>query len=463
MRINDTRADSGSSTEWALPHVKPVVVAAPHHDDPKEEVDGDTGSSTEFTDPVTTTSPSVGEEDKDGEHHERLVEQEPAFQAAALVNHDEQVMARNETMETTPLPPMVEELPPKTLPSPPRSTSAKTAWRARLHQRLYQRSHEEALLHRAFESSRVNPNELILITGASGMGKTRLAKAMCRLAFEEDGYFILGKFDQLRQAAPYTAFVHAFADFTNQVLHRGDEEAERMRHAIQDAIGTETSVLTGMLPALEQIVGSSPSDQQQGPANNGGALQRFVFVIRMFIRSLCSPERPLVLVLDDLQYADMCSLDLLYSIASDPRIQGLVLVATCDDAVQPDSYLASRLRDLEDRTDSKITNIQLSPFSQSDIYFVIRDSLLLDEHDCEVLSALVHLQTQGNTLYVIEYLKWMQESEVLEWDGPTEQWMLDKDEVNSMMEKKCCEKCDFMLNMLRELPKPHQEVLKVSA
>ena len=341
------------------------------------------------------------------------------------------------------------------------NTMSELSWRKRLQSTLYQRNHEQELLQRAFESSRIKSNELILIHGPSGVGKTRLAKSLQPLLSKNEGYFILGKFDQLRRAAPYPAFVHAFTDFTQQVKDRGPEEIESVRQAIVNAIGAETSVLTGMIPALEQVLGSPESNNER--VNTGDALQRFVVVFRMFIRSLCSPEKPLLLVLDDLQYADLCSLDLLYSIASDAENKGLVLLATCDDSVHPDAYLTNKLRDLESRGDSRIVKIPLSVFSKQQVRGIVGDVFSLNENDSTFMSELAYNQTQGNIFYLIEYLTRLHQNNILMWNPNDVRWVVHKEEAKTTWMSGSSKSFDNLLDIMKGLPSRHQDVLKVSA
>jgi predicted ATPase len=177
--------------------------------------------------------------------------------------------------------------------------------------------------------------EMILLSGPSGSGKTRLARTLQEPVIEQaHGYFLSGKFDKLNLAspAPYTGFGAAFGEFATAVQRRGVDELQRVRSSIQKALGSEASVLTRMIPGLEPLCGpceirrpstaattagaggDGRSDQStasstdvptKAQANKASAeaIKRFVFVFRTFLRAVATPQRPMVLLLDDIHFA----------------------------------------------------------------------------------------------------------------------------------------------------------------
>jgi AAA ATPase domain len=190
------------------------------------------------------------------------------------------------------------------------------AWRQHLKTCLenHSRDHREqaALLLSTFHQLRLRRNEesvearqeLLLLTGPLGSGKTRLAKTLQKPVCEGlGGYFLTGKFDRLQRPAPYTAFVSAFAEFTNMVLSRGETEIARMRKAIRQEVGDEFGVLTRIIPSLKQICGECPCSYVNNEAKADDALQRFVFVFRNFLRAISCSEHPVVLFFDNIHWA----------------------------------------------------------------------------------------------------------------------------------------------------------------
>jgi predicted ATPase len=342
---------------------------------------------------------------------------------------------------------------------------ATPCWQTHLQQKLYDRSEEQVLLQRSFQvmQKKTHNAMLLLITGPSGTGKTRLAKTLKEPVTEKGGYFLTGKFNQSCRPEPYTAFVSALTEFTHMVMERGDKATASVSKAIHEAVGSDICVLTSMIPGLERILGRTTADESTSStkAKASDAISRFVYVFRKFMRAVCSPDQPMVLLLDDLQWADPCSLDLLMSVVTDTGNEGIVLVATCRDNVSPSDYLSRKLREMEDKDNVGITNISLSDLSETVIATVVSNALALSQEESAALGGIVCRQTQGNVFYMIEFLRWLQSSDLLYYDHISGSWKWDEDEIHLTIN--VCQVGDFLVDQLEQLPGDVKEVLKVVA
>lgn len=336
-----------------------------------------------------------------------------------------------------------------------------TAWRRKLQEKVYERHEEQALLRVHFQKTQKKHDTamFLLISGAVGTGKTRLANTLKEPVETLQGYFLTGKFDQLCRPEPYTAFCMAFTEFTALVVERGDQAIATVRNAIHAAVGNEVSVLTSMIPSLERIVGRTNDSGSKAKADN--AIQRFVFVFRMFMRAVCSPEQPMVILVDDLQWADPCSLDLLMSLVADTRNEGLVLVGTCRDNIAPSSYLSAKLREMEDKNHVEITSISLQNFTEESVVSVLSNTLSLSHEKSVALGGIVFRQTQGNIFYVIEFIHWLQEGDLLSYDPDSASWSCDDEEIGLTINTR--KVGDFLVDKLEQLPPDMKEVLKAAA
>jgi predicted ATPase len=343
---------------------------------------------------------------------------------------------------------------------------ASLVWREHLQEKLFHRSEEQASVVCCYEAMLSEPeaSTFLLVTGPIGTGKTRLVKhALQQRVQDQGGYYLRGKFDQLRRPEPYRGFVSAFTEFTSQVVERGPEAVTAMSEAIYNAVGDECCVLISMIPALERILGDRKCDSNYSKADD--AIQRFVFVFRMFMRAVSSREQPMVLLLDDLHWADPCSLDILSIIVTDLKNnQGLLVIGTCDgnDVMSNDSYMSRKLRELEKSGSATITQVSIQNLQQGEVNHFIGNALQLPRlEQAEDLGAIVIGQTNGNLFYIIEFIRWLQDSGLLLFDGESGSWVWDADEIRMTID--LCQVGDFLNDKLEQLPVEMRDVLKVAA
>ena len=235
-----------------------------------------------------------------------------------------------------------------------------------LHGYLYGREKERHILMEHFErvTKKNEPSiELMLITGKSGMGKTTLA--MC-LEECHKAKFVKGKF-HIRQAATYDAFSEAMSELIQKISSGKDApQMNATRQKVRDAIGEEAGLISTLIPELADFVGQT--DRKGNKLVGPEALIRFKTVFCRLISAMTSPEEPVILFLDDLQWAEKESLELLSSLLIDTSIRGLVIVGACrDNEISIDDDLAVALRDLEDNHGLRVTQVPLSGLSKKDV------------------------------------------------------------------------------------------------
>jgi len=339
-------------------------------------------------------------------------------------------------------------------------------WLCQLQYRLYSREEEEAMLLKSylqsrrsasFRSSRNSMAELCLISGAAGLGKTRLARTLQAPVEEECGYFLPAKFDQVRQARPTRVFSDAFTEFTHKVLARGEEAIEATRRDITEALGDELDVLLMGCPVLERIVGK-PNREVQFTCQMA---KRFVFALQDLVGAVCTAQTPMVLLFDDLQWLDCCSCKLLKAFLSCNQNRHLYIVGTCDDSVGPHSPVSGLLRELEDENRRQIFHVEVVQKPCSIIKEIIVEAVPMPEGRFDALGKLVCAQTQGNPLYIVEFLRWLSDEKLLEYDAAKGTWILYDCDVRLSIN--ACRLGDFLVDKLEQLPRDFQEVIRVAA
>ena len=195
-------------------------------------------------------------------------------------------------------------------------------------QRLYGRDLEMAALVTAFEATCEGETSLLLVSGYPGVVKTSLIAELARRMLRQSGYFISGKFDQVVRTIPYGAMVQALRNLIWQWLAESEERLATWRVRLSDALGSNVAVLAEVLPEIEFVAGKQPAPAPLDPAE---AQNRFRYVFQSFVGTLASAEHPLVIFLDDLQWVDPATLDLLTALLTSPDIRHLLVIGAYRD------------------------------------------------------------------------------------------------------------------------------------
>ena len=355
--------------------------------------------------------------------------------------------------------------------------------------RLYQHHLRQQERYPSFNSAsnvtdmHTTRHNLILVSGPAGTGKSRLVKqALAQLVEQDGGYFLEGRYDSLQRPVPYYGLVTALSSFISVVKERGQcmEMKQRILGSCEvSKVCDNQAVLAGMIPALGGILGGGsaccPIEKARRSeirqSTNEDPIQRFIFAFTKFIQAIARPQHPIVLVLQNLQYADPCTLDLVVNIARTP---GLVLVGTCDPTqVSTDSYLAGKLRELEDAAQQPLENVVLPSLATvPELYEIIQASLMFspdsekDVDTCQRLTRLAHQQTEGNMFQVVEFIRWMQESDYLVFQRMQHQargeWMVSRPEEMDVLVPLVQPRA-FLQDKVQQLSSESKELVKVCA
>ncbi len=269
-------------------------------------------------------------------------------------------------------------------------------------QKLYGREQEIKTLLTAFERVSTGSTELMLVSGYSGIGKTALIQEIYKPITRARGYFISGKFDQFQRNIPYSAVVNAFSDLVRQLLTESEEQLNLWREKLLAAFGLNGQVIIDVIPEVELIVGPQPAVPELEPTESQNL---FNLVFTHFIRVFCQQSHPLVIFLDDLQWADSATLKLIELMMTDNQTQHLfVLGAYRDNKVNSTHPLMMTLEALE--KEGAIANqITLAPLALEHISQLIAETLYSDTGSVRPLAELVVRKTGGNPFFVNEFLK----------------------------------------------------------
>ncbi|MBD2603347.1 AAA family ATPase [Scytonema hofmannii FACHB-248] len=322
--------------------------------------------------------------------------------------------------------------------------------------KLYGRETEVSTLLEAFERVSLGATEIMLVAGFSGIGKTAVVNEVHKPIVRQRGYFIKGKFDQFQRNIPFSAFVQAFRDLIGQLLTESDIQIHQWRNQILEAVGENGQVVIEVLPELSRIIGEqAPAMELSGDA----AQNRFNLLFQKFTQVFTSTEHPLVMFLDDLQWADSASLKLIQLLMADTN-HLLLIGAYRDNEVNPGHPLLLTLSEIQKKLFT-INTITLTPLSQGQVNQLVADTLKCTQTLAWTLSQLVYQKTQGNPFFATQFLKALHQENLIKFDFESGCWQCDIVQVITLAVTD--DVVAFMAVQLRKLPQSTQDILQLAA
>ncbi|MEG4634507.1 AAA family ATPase [Microcoleus sp. AR_TQ3_B6] len=322
-------------------------------------------------------------------------------------------------------------------------------------EKLYGRETEVYNLLVAFERVSTGSAEMMLVAGFSGIGKTTVVNEVHKPIARQRGYFIKGKYDQFQRNIPFSAFVQAFRELIGQLLSETDAQLQKWKTQILTALGDSGQVLIEVIPELERIIGpQSPALELSGTA----AQNRFNLLMQKFVQVFTTASHPLVMFLDDLQWADSASLKLLQLLMQD-RGHLLVLGAYRDNEVSAAHPFMLTVDEIV-KSGAVVNTITLQPLSLADINQLVADTLICDLSLAGPLTELVYQKTKGNPFFSTQFLKSLYEDGQIIFDWEVRHWQCN---ISQVTFADASDVVEFMAVQLQKLPGETQEVLKLAA
>ena len=255
-------------------------------------------------------------------------------------------------------------------------------------EKLYGRSREVAALLSSFHRVvATGMPELVLVSGYSGIGKSSVVNELHKVLVPPRGLFASGKFDQYKRDIPYATVAQAFQSLVRQILSKSEAELETWRDALREALGPNGLLIVDLIPELELVIGKQPPVADLSPQD---AQRRFQTVLRRFIGVFARPEHPLALFLDDLQWLDAATLDLLEDILAQRDIRHLLLIGAYRDNEVDAAHPLMRKLDAIRRAGAAVRDIVLAPLTYEDLEQLISDSLRCETKPRTRSCSLVH-------------------------------------------------------------------------
>jgi len=328
-----------------------------------------------------------------------------------------------------------------------------------LSQKVYGREKEISFLLKTFDQvAAAGENQLVLISGPPGVGKSTLIRELQRPIIDRHGFFLSGKCDQLRRDVPYAPVIEACRELILDILARGENEFAFWRRKIAAALGPRGQLIIDLIPQLELLLGPQPAVPELPLSETEHRLQ---FNLSKFLAVFAERESPLTLFLDDLQWADSATLKLLVSLAKNPSIHHFFLIgAYRNNEVSPSHPLMLALDSIQ-QSHPMIPNISLDPLSEANTNELLADTFHQPPEQTKLLTHLIYEKTAGNPFFLDQFLLTLVQEGLIFFDSKEEIWRWDIQRIEA--QEHSDNVVDWMVGKLRRLPADSQEALKVGA
>jgi diguanylate cyclase (GGDEF)-like protein/PAS domain S-box-containing protein len=324
--------------------------------------------------------------------------------------------------------------------------------------KIYGRDKEVKKLLASFQNVKLGKVESFAISGYSGIGKTSLVKELHKSIIKEQGIFLSGKYDQYNRNKPYSAYFQAVDQFCRYILSEPETIINYWKKRIMDKIGSNSRLITETVPLLELIIGEQPIIERTSLIEEQ---IMFKLALKNWIIAVASPEHPLVFFMDDLQWADMASLELFISIHLDPEVKGLLFIGTYRSNEVDASHPLIRSIEKVKKNFGRVEFIQLENLDLGSIKQMIADTVNCPEKEITGLAEAVYEKTLGNPFYTIEFLKHCHEDKLFYYAQDETRWKWNEAGIkNSIISENVA---DYLIGEIEMLPSATKELITTAA
>ena len=323
-------------------------------------------------------------------------------------------------------------------------------------EKLYGREREIETLLAAFDRVVTRGRrELVLVSGYSGIGKSAVVNELQKALLPARGLFASGKFDQYKRDIPYATLAQAFQSLIRPLLGKSDAELAGWRDALREALGSNGQLMISVIPELKLLIGEQPPVPGLPPQQ---AQSRLQLVFGRFIGVFARPEHPLALFLDDLQWLDAATLDLLADLLTQADVQPLLVIGAYRDNEVNSAHPLMRKLDAIRKAGAFVQEISLAPLARADLGRLIADTLSCTPRRAAALARLVHEKTAGNPFFAIQFISALAEEGLLRFDHDAAGWRWELDRIHA--KGYTDNVVDLMVGKLTRLPVETQATLQ---
>lgn len=327
-----------------------------------------------------------------------------------------------------------------------------------IRQKLYGRKEETEKLLSEFKEVCKGQTRLLLVAGYSGIGKTSLINEILRPVSIKKGFFASGKFNQYQRNIPYYAFLQAFQIIVDRLLTEPEDRLNEWKEKILKAVGINGQLIIDVIPSVKHIIGEQSGVQEMlaSEANN-----RFNRALLNFIKVFAQQQHPLVLFMDDLQWADIASLNLIEQLMFQAQDHYLLLLGAYRDNEVDQKHLLKHSLENIDKNDGVVSTLQLKPLKFEEVNHLVGDSIESSYQETEKLSELVYKKTGGNPFFVSQFMYKLYNDGRITFSNERQQWIWNLDAIRN--ENITDNVVELMTLNILQLPVDTQRVIKLAS
>ena len=334
--------------------------------------------------------------------------------------------------------------------------------RLQIPQKLYGREGEIETLLKGFEQVSLGACKMVLVTGPAGIGKSALVREvqsaiLKNQATDQRRYFISGKFDQLKKSVPYAPLIQSFQELIRQILAESDAEVSIWKEKLLKALGPNGRVMIEVIPELELIIGPQPEIPTVGPVEN---INRFNYVFENFIKTFAAKDHPLVIFLDDLQWADAASLKLIEMFITVQTEFFFLIGAYRDnevDAAHPLTFAREEIR----KSGAEIETVQLDQLKENHVNRLLSETLSYAPEHSKPLASLCFEKTLGNPFFLNQFIHSLHRDGLIEFSVEKGIWQWE--ELKIRQADMTDNVVDLMIGRIRGLSENARHLLSFAA
>ncbi len=328
----------------------------------------------------------------------------------------------------------------------------------RIPEKIYGRERELSCLIDSFLETVQGDTRVVFLSGREGIGKAKLADEMKRLTMEQNGYFVTGRSDKTSNPTPYKAFTQVFEDLLQLLLADSPGKLESLKKYILTSLDEQFSEFTGLIPSLELIMGKSI---QAALTESQTSSHRFISGMIGFLQFVSSPDTPLVIYLEDIQWMTESSKRLLADLLKEPDLSNILFIASYRSTAPEAAEIESLIDEVRQNFKERITELEIEPLKLPDINRLLSDMFHAKSTETKELAQLVKQKTNGIPFFMVDYLNRLARKEIIYFDKERIKWKWNIS--GARRQKASINVVESMLEQYTDLPGPTRDYLSAAS